>query len=61
MTLLGHQDGTDFHSGISYLDLAAFIMQNGKNVNENLREFALSLNDLKSFFWNSEYGDDGRY
>ena len=38
MTLLGHQDGTDFHSGISYLDLAAFIMQNGKKVNENLRE-----------------------
>lgn len=38
MTLLGHQDGADFHSGLSYLDLAAFIMQNGKKVNENLRE-----------------------
>ncbi len=29
MTLLGCQDGDDFHSGISYLDLVGFIQQHG--------------------------------
>jgi serine/threonine-protein kinase HipA len=38
MTLLGQQDGADFHSGASYLDMVAFIIQNGSNVNENLKE-----------------------
>lgn len=35
MTLLGHSDGVD---GVSYLDLAAFLMRFGGNVNEDLRE-----------------------
>ena len=35
MTLLGHTDGVD---GVSYLDLAEFIMKNGGNVDEDLRE-----------------------
>jgi serine/threonine-protein kinase HipA len=38
MTLLGRQDGADFHTGASYLDLAAFIIQSGREVNENLKE-----------------------
>ena len=38
MTLLGQQDGTDFHNGASYLDIVGFIIQNGRQVNENLRE-----------------------
>lgn len=38
MTLLGRQDGTDFHTGASYLDIAAFIIQNGRQVNNNLKE-----------------------
>ena len=38
MTLLGQKDGADFHSGISYLDLVAFIIQNGREVNNNLLE-----------------------
>jgi serine/threonine-protein kinase HipA len=38
MTLLGQKDGADFHEGTSYLDLVAFIIQNGRQVNEDLRE-----------------------
>jgi serine/threonine-protein kinase HipA len=38
MTLLGQQDGADFNNGVSYLDIAGFIVQNGQQVNENLRE-----------------------
>jgi len=38
MTMLGQQDGADFHSGASYLDIVAFIIQKGSNVNENLKE-----------------------
>jgi serine/threonine-protein kinase HipA len=38
MTLLGQQNGADFNSGVSYLDLAGFIIQNGQRVNENLQE-----------------------
>ncbi len=38
MTLLGHQDGADFHDGISYLDLATFIMQNGGRTDKDLKE-----------------------
>lgn len=38
MTLLGQKDGADFHSGISYLDLVAFIVQNGREVTNNLLE-----------------------
>jgi len=38
MTLLGHTDGTNFHSGVSYLDIAGFIMQNGAQVQQDLEE-----------------------
>jgi serine/threonine-protein kinase HipA len=38
MTLLGQKDGADFHSGISYLDLVSFIIQSGREVNNNLLE-----------------------
>lgn len=38
MTLLGQQDGADFNNGVSYLDIAGFIIQNGQQVNENLLE-----------------------
>ncbi|WP_426584220.1 type II toxin-antitoxin system HipA family toxin [Mucilaginibacter sp. R-33] len=38
MTLLGQQDGADFYSGASYLDMVEFIIQNGSSVNQNLKE-----------------------
>ena len=38
MTLLGHTDGTNFQSGVSYLDLAGFIMQNGAQADKDLEE-----------------------
>ncbi|MCD0490686.1 HipA domain-containing protein [Pedobacter sp. MC2016-14] len=38
MTLLGHKDGADYHAGTSYLDLVSFILQNGYQINENLKE-----------------------
>ncbi|WP_295676212.1 type II toxin-antitoxin system HipA family toxin [uncultured Mucilaginibacter sp.] len=38
MTLLGQQDGADFHNGASYLDIVGFIIQHGRNVNDNLRQ-----------------------
>lgn len=38
MTLLGQQDGADFQQGLSYLDLASFIVQHGRNVMSNLHE-----------------------
>lgn len=38
MTLLGYTDGTDFHDGVSYLELAEFILRNGANVQKDLEE-----------------------
>ena len=38
MTLLGHTDGTNYSSGVSYLDLAEFIMQNGASPDADLEE-----------------------
>ncbi len=38
MSLLGYQDGTDFHDGISYLDLVAFIIQQGASVKADLEQ-----------------------
>lgn len=38
MTLLGHLDGTNYSSGVSYLDLAEFIMQNGATPDADLEE-----------------------
>ena len=38
MTMLGYTDGTDFHEGVSYLELAEFLVTNGANVNRDLEE-----------------------
>jgi serine/threonine-protein kinase HipA len=38
MTLLGYTDGTDAQDGVSYLQLAEFIMQQGCNVEQDLEE-----------------------
>ena len=38
MTLLGYQDGADFHDGLSYLDIAAFIIQHGASVKADLEQ-----------------------
>ena len=38
MTMLGYTDGQDHEDGISYLELAEFISENGANVNEDLEE-----------------------
>lgn len=38
MTLLGYSDGNDFHDGVSYLQLAEFITQNGASPNNDLEE-----------------------
>ncbi|MDR1119823.1 MAG: HipA domain-containing protein [Dysgonamonadaceae bacterium] len=38
MTLLGYTDGTSFQEGASYLELAAFIIRKGANVNRDLEE-----------------------
>ncbi|MEN8121819.1 MAG: HipA domain-containing protein [Bacteroidota bacterium] len=38
MTLLGYNDGDDFHEGVSYLELAEFIIRNGAKVNADLEE-----------------------
>ena len=38
MTLLGYQDGTDHQDGASYLELAAFLIRQGAQVEEDLTE-----------------------
>ena len=38
MTLLGYQDGADFHNGLSYLDIVAFIIQQGAIVKADLEQ-----------------------
>jgi len=38
MTILGYTDGDDHEKGISYLELAEFISENGANVNADLEE-----------------------
>jgi serine/threonine-protein kinase HipA len=38
MTLLGYQDGADFHDGLSYLDIVAFIIQQGASVKADLEQ-----------------------
>jgi serine/threonine-protein kinase HipA len=38
MTLLGYTDGTDHTMGVSYLDLAEFLIRNGANVNGDLEQ-----------------------
>ena len=38
MTLLGYTDGTDYQDGVSYLELVEFLMQNGTNVDNDLKK-----------------------
>lgn len=38
MTLLGYTDGTNHQAGVSYLDLAEFIIRHGARVQEDLEE-----------------------
>lgn len=38
MTLLGYTDGTDAQDGVSYLDIAGFIMQHGAKPEQDLEE-----------------------
>jgi len=38
MTLLGYTDGVSFQDGVSYLELAEFIIRKGANVNRDLEE-----------------------
>ncbi|MFN8578255.1 MAG: HipA domain-containing protein [Candidatus Sericytochromatia bacterium] len=38
MTLLGYTDGNDFNDGVSYLELAEFLIRYGANVNKDLEE-----------------------
>jgi serine/threonine-protein kinase HipA len=38
MTMLGYTDGKDAEDGISYLELAEFLIQNGANVDNDLEE-----------------------
>ncbi|HWI93858.1 MAG TPA: HipA domain-containing protein [Flavisolibacter sp.] len=38
MTLLGYNDGADFHAGVSYLELAEFIIRQGALVKQDLEE-----------------------
>jgi serine/threonine-protein kinase HipA len=38
MTMLGYMDDRESHAGASYLELAEFIINNGANVNNDLKE-----------------------
>lgn len=38
ITLLGLQDGSDYHDGVSYLDMVAFLIQQGAAVTEDLEQ-----------------------
>jgi serine/threonine-protein kinase HipA len=38
MTLLGYNDGADFHAGVSYLELAEYLMQHGARVDQDMKE-----------------------
>ncbi len=38
MTLLGYQDGADYQSGVSYLELVELILSRGSNVNDDLEQ-----------------------
>lgn len=38
MTLLGYADGSNYEAGVSYLELAEFIIRHGAQVNEDLEE-----------------------
>ncbi|MBV7531360.1 type II toxin-antitoxin system HipA family toxin [Chitinophaga sp. sic0106] len=38
MTMLGYSDGADYTTGVSYLELAEFLIKNGAKVDEDLEE-----------------------
>lgn len=38
MTMLGHNDGQDFHDGLSYLEIAEFLMQHGAQTNADIKQ-----------------------
>jgi serine/threonine-protein kinase HipA len=38
LTMLGYKDGTDYADGVSYLELAEFLIQKGARVNKDLEE-----------------------
>jgi serine/threonine-protein kinase HipA len=38
MTMLGYTDGTNFHDGVSYLEIVDFLTNNGANVESDLTE-----------------------
>jgi serine/threonine-protein kinase HipA len=38
MTMLGYTDGTDFHDGVSYLEIVDFLTNHGANVENDLTE-----------------------
>ncbi len=38
LTMLGYRDGSDYSDGVSYLELAEFLIQKGAKVNEDLEE-----------------------
>lgn len=38
MTMLGYTDGVDFHQGVSYLEIVAFLERNGASVANDLEE-----------------------
>jgi serine/threonine-protein kinase HipA len=43
MTMLGYTDGADYTTGVSYLELAEFIIKNGAKVDEDLEELWLRI------------------
>ncbi|MCJ7446834.1 MAG: HipA domain-containing protein [Bacteroidales bacterium] len=38
MTMLGYTDGTDFHDGVSYLEIVDFLTNNGADIESDLTE-----------------------
>lgn len=38
MTMLGYHDGQDFHDGVSYVELAEFLIQHGANTTQDLQQ-----------------------
>ena len=43
MTLLGYTDGTDHQDGASYLEMIEFLMQNGANIDEDLKQLWMRI------------------
>ncbi|GGX26747.1 type II toxin-antitoxin system HipA family toxin [Aquimarina muelleri] len=43
MTLLGYTDRTDYQDGVSYLELVEFLMQNGADVDNDLKKLWIRI------------------